>query len=90
MPVTYTRKIRVKFKAGGTEPDRLVMTALVRGGGTSSLIDTLSTKSTVTQDLSLANNVTGVRIQITTDSTNIRADQNKWTFGVANSGVNPF
>jgi hypothetical protein len=95
VPVTYTRKIRVKFQpnhpsATIPEPDRLVLTSLIRGGTTSTSLDTGPSILTTTQDLLLANNVTGVRIQITTDTSDINDTQYKWIFGVSNSGVNPF
>jgi hypothetical protein len=60
-------------------------------GGTSSVvIDTGPSIATYSQDLILASNVTGVKIEITTDTSNINITQFKWIFGVANSGVNPF
>ena len=95
VPITYTRKIRVKFQpnhpdAGATlEQDRLKMSTLF-GGTSSVVIDTGPSIATYSQDLILASNVTGVKIEITTDTSNINVTQFKWIFGVANSGVNPF
>lgn len=96
IPVTYSRKIRVKFQPNppeaGTrlEEDSLAMYNLLNGGGQSLLMQTGPTLATYNQDLQIPLNATGVRIELTTDALNKNIAVDKWRFGIANSGVNPF
>ena len=94
IPVTYSRKIRVKFlpnsDPANPEEDRLLIYNLLNGGGQSVLIDTGPTLATYDQNITIPFNATGIRIQLTTDSYTKNITSSKWKFGIANSGVNPF
>lgn len=95
VPIVYNRKIRVKFEpnppaAVALEPDRLKIVNLLPGGSESTLLDTGPTTATYNQDVTIPSNATGVRIEITTDTSNINVEDVKWNFGIKPSGVNPF
>lgn len=95
VPIIFNRKIRVKFvpnPPGATEleADRLKMVNLLVGGSESTLLDTGPTLATYNQDINIPSNATGVRIEITTDTSNINVEWYKWNFGIKPSGINPF